>query len=96
MHPFLSLFSSMHTCLNVKASKVLIFFCNMNNLNQIINTDIYHHSNIMNTVYHNTILQLKTFKAQVTTNTRVLVYHRLYGSVAKRISHTAFNITCLS
>ena len=37
-----------------------------------------------------TILQLKTFKTQITTNTRALVSHQLYGSVAKRMSQAAF------
>ena len=50
-----NLFSSLRTCMNVKTSKVLIFFCGVNNLNQIMNTDIYHHSNIMNTICHNSI-----------------------------------------
>ena len=31
----------------------------MNNLNQIMNTDIYHDSNIMNTIYHNNITAKK-------------------------------------
>ena len=43
-----------------------------------------------------TILQLRTFRTQITTNARALVLHRLHGYVAKRISHTAFNISCLS
>ena len=36
-----------------------------------------------------TILQLNTFKTQITTNTRALIYLGLYGSVAKRIKHEA-------
>ena len=36
-----------------------------------------------------TILQLKTFKIQITTNTRALIYLELYGSVAERIKHKA-------
>ena len=36
-----------------------------------------------------TILQLKTFKTQITTNTRALIYLGLYGSVDKRIKHEA-------
>ena len=34
------------------------------------------------------ILLLKTFKTQVTTNIRALIYLGLYGSETKRISHT--------
>ena len=42
-----------------------------------------------------TILQLKTSKTQITTDIKALIFHRLYGSVAKRIKHTASNIfTC--
>ena len=37
-----------------------------------------------------TILQLRTLKAQITTSARALVYHELYGSVAKGITHTGF------
>ena len=44
-----------------------------NEQNQIMNTDIYHHNNMINTIYHNTTLRLKTFKAEVTANTRALV-----------------------
>ena len=36
-----------------------------------------------------TILQLKSFKTQITTNTRALIYLRLYDSVAKWIKHEA-------
>ena len=43
-----------------------------------------------------TILHLRTFKTQITTNPRDLVSIRLHGSVAERISHTAFNIPNLS
>ena len=39
------------------------------------------------------ILQLKTFKAQITTNTRALIYFRLYGSLAEQIKHEASDIT---
>ena len=42
-----------------------------------------------------TVLQLRTFKTQITTNTRALVYLGLDGSVAERISHTTFNISYL-
>ena len=38
------------------------------------------------------ILQLRTFKTQITKDTRALVYHGLYGSVAERINHTTFNM----
>ena len=34
-------------------------------------------------------LQLRTFKTQVTTNTRPLVYHLLYSSVAELLGRTA-------
>ena len=36
-----------------------------------------------------TILQLRTFKTQIATNTRDLVYDRLYGSVTEQIKHEA-------
>ena len=36
--------------------------------------------------------QLRIFKTQITTNTRALVYHRLYGSVAEQIKHMASNM----
>ena len=36
-----------------------------------------------------TILQLKTSKTQITTNTRALIYLELHGSVAKQIKHEA-------
>ena len=39
-----------------------------------------------------TILQLRNFKTHITTNTRALVYHGLYGSVAEQVNHTAFNM----
>ena len=35
------------------------------------------------------IFHLRTFKAQIMTKTRALVYHRLYGSVVERIKHMA-------
>ena len=38
--------------MNVETSKVLLFFLRHEH---IMNTDIYHHSNIMNTIYHNNI-----------------------------------------
>ena len=66
---------------------------------QIMNSNIYHHNNITTKswilIFVITILQLKTFKTQVTTNTRDLIYLGLYDPMAKRISHTAFNIPCL-
>ena len=40
-----------------------------------------------------TIFSLRTFKTQIMTITRALVYHRLCGSVVERIKHTAFNIS---
>ena len=39
-----------------------------------------------------TILQLKTLKTQIMTNTRALIYCRLYESVAKRIKYEAFSM----
>ena len=36
-----------------------------------------------------TILQLKTSKTQITTNTGALIYLELHGSVAERIKHEA-------
>ena len=36
-----------------------------------------------------TILQLKTSKTQITTNTKALIYLKLHGSVAERIKHEA-------
>ena len=36
--------------------------------------------------------QLIIIKTQITTNTRALVYHRLYGSVTERIKHMASNM----
>ena len=36
-----------------------------------------------------TILQLKTFKTQITTNTSALIYLGLCGSVAERIKNEA-------
>ena len=36
-----------------------------------------------------TILQLKTSKTQITTNTRALIYLELHGSVTERIKHEA-------
>ena len=43
-----------------------------------------------------TILQLKTFKRQITTKHRALVYQALYGSVAEVVSHATLNIPGLS
>ena len=67
---------------------------------QIMNCNIYHHNNITTKswilIFVMTILQLKTFKTQVTTNTGALIHLGLYDPVDKRISHTAFNISCLS
>ena len=40
-----------------------------------------------------TIFQLITFETQIMTNTRALVYHRLFDSVAERIKDTAYNIS---
>ena len=37
--------------------------------------------------------QLKTFKIQITTKSRALVYHRLYDSVAEQMKYAAFNIS---
>ena len=37
-----------------------------------------------------TILQLKTFITQATTNTRALIYFGLYVSLTERINNTAF------
>ena len=81
--PILSLFLSVRTCMNVKTSKVLIFLLlkTLWHKYQTMNSNIYHHNNI---------------KTQVTTNTRALIYLGLYGPVAKLISHTTFNIHCLS
>ena len=45
-----------------------------------------------NLIFVMTILQLKTFKTQITTKTRALVYHGLYDSVAERKNHTL--LTC--
>ena len=87
--------------MTVKTSKVLIFFLlkTLWHKYQIMNSNIYHHNNITTKswilIFVMTILQLKTFKTQVTTNTRALIYLGLYGLVAKRISHTTFNIPCL-
>ena len=100
--PILSLFISVRTCMNVKTSKVLIFFLlkALWHKYQIMNSNICHHNNITTKswilIFVMTILQLKTFKTQVTTNTRTLIYKGLYGPVAKWISHTTFNIPCLS
>ena len=57
-----------------------------------MNTDIYRHNKIMNVKFAMTIFQLRTCKTQIMTKTRALVCHRLFGSVAERIKHTAFNI----
>ena len=43
-----------------------------------------------------TILQLQSFKTQITTNTRAVVDNGLFGFVAERISQTAFNMPSLS
>ena len=43
-----------------------------------------------------TIVQLITFATEITTNARALICFGLYGSVAKRIRHTACKIPCLS
>ena len=40
-------------------------------------------------IFAMTILQLKTSKTQVTTNTRALIHFGLRGSVARRIKHEA-------
>ena len=62
-----------------------------------MNTNIYHHNNITTKswilIFAMTILQLRTFKTQIITNTRALAYLELYGSVAERINHTDFNMT---
>ena len=61
-----------------------------------MNTNIYHHNDITTKswilIFAMTILQLRTFKTQIITNTRALVYLELYGSVAERINHTDFNM----
>ena len=36
-----------------------------------------------------TILQVKTSKTQITTNTKALIYLELHGSMAERIKHEA-------
>ena len=41
------------------------------------------------------ILQLRTFKAQILTKTRVLVYHKLQGSLAERIKHEALTYSLI-
>ena len=38
------------------------------------------------------ILQLKTSKTQITTNTRALIYLGLHGFVAEGIKHKAFGM----
>ena len=43
-------------------------------------------------IFAMTILQLRTFKTQIMTYTRALVYHRLSDFVAERINHKASNI----
>ena len=63
------------------------------------NHEYYHHNNITTIswilIFVMTVLQLRTFKTQITTNTRALVYLGLDGSVAERISDTTFNISYL-
>ena len=87
---------------NIKTSKVLIFFLlkTFQHEYQILNSNIYHRNNITTNswilIFAMTILQLKTFKTQVTTNTITLIYLGLYGSVAKRVSHTVLNTPYLS
>ena len=61
-----------------------------------MNTNIYHHNNITTKLsiltFVMAILQLRTFKTQIITNTRALFYHGLYDSVAEGINHMAFNM----
>ena len=71
---------------NIKTSKVLIFFLlkTFQHEYQILNSNIYHRNNITTNswilIFAMTILQLKTFKTQITTNTKALVYNGLpYG-----------------
>ena len=102
MYPFYTYFLSVRTCMNVKRSKILIFFLlrTLWHKYQIMNSNIYPHNNVTTKswilIVVMTILQLKTFKIQFTSNTSALIYLGLYGLVAKRISHTTFNIPCLS
>ena len=41
------------------------------------------------TIFAMTVFQLRTFKTHIMTNTRALVDHKLYVSVAERIKHKA-------
>ena len=67
---------------------------------QIMNSNIIPHNN--NTtkswmlIFVMAILQLQSFKTQITTNTRAVVDNGLFGFVAERISQTAFNMPSLS
>ena len=45
-----------------------------------------------NLIFVMTILQLKTFKTKITTNTRALAYRGVYGSVPERKNHAL--LTC--
>ena len=66
---------------------------------QIMNSNIIPYNN--NTtkswmlIFVMTILQLQSFKTQITTNTRAVVDYGLFGFVAERISQTAFNMPSL-
>ena len=43
-------------------------------------------------IFAMTIFQLRTFKTQIMTTARALVYQRLYDFVTEWIGHTAFSI----
>ena len=99
---FLSVRTYFHLCVLVwmlKHQKYWYSFCwkycDINNFlteSWILSSQQYY-DKIVNT---NNILQLRTFKTQLTTNTGALVWHRLYGSVAEQISQTIINIFYLS
>ena len=90
-----NLFLSVPTYMNIKTSKVLIFLLlkTLWHEDQIMNSTIILHKNISTKpwilIFVMTILQLKAFKTQIATNTRALVYHRVYDSVVERIKHEA-------
>ena len=77
-----NLFLSVRTCMTVKHQKYWYFFFLLKTLwheYQIMKSNIMPHNNITTKslilIFFITILQLKTFKTQITTNTRTLVYH---------------------
>ena len=61
---FLSVRTNFPPCVLVWMShhqKYWYFFCDMNNLNQFSNADIYHHTNIMNTICINITVTADNF-----------------------------------